>query len=742
MNKCLNGYDYTIFIRLLTPLLLLPFVSFDANAKTLVEELAEMSIEQLMSIETSSTSFFDIPQEKAPGAICVISGEKIESAYASSISDFLEYHVPGVNVSGAYSAGALSATRGIASSSNATILYMLDGESMNISNGVGINTNLDLPLLGYMDRIEVLKGPCSIIHGSGSINGFINVIQKNGAEHPGGFVNSEAGFPHNLVKVETGYGFSSPTKGDFFFYAGTVESEGIEDGEVKMNSFPESNSRFSLNWEKENFRLTTFLQNEVVDSTLKFKYDKSGYSELAMNSSAIIPEMDFHLTDTEVLTLGIPIKYFEYDPDYLSWEDENQDSEWQVKSRLLLKTTRFAGHRIALGGSLLWKRFHADSIVINVSDIYESGEIPDFAPIDDQGNISFEANVEWLEASIFIEDNYQILKDVMLFAGLRYDGVYSEEFEFHGENVELEFEGGSLDMVTPRFGITWDLDDHQNIKLIYQEGYHYPQYINYVTYGDIHELLTSEEVKSYEIGYHLGFLDDRCRFSLNGYYNVFKDSVFLLPGNPDDSSDSDSQVSQNSSSSSQSAVDNSEQLPDEADYVEQIITDSFASAGFEVSLYFAPDDRTWFDISYGFSHPHNTDATDFFMRLTNRNGENWKVYPEHIIKFNMGHTFFDDRLDMTLGCLYNAAVTTVENNLPSGEEDGGENQEQDLFDHNRIVVNAGLRYHLTDRCSLFLKGKNIFDNDVPSTGYYYDSLNKQQITLEEPVYTIGLSWMF
>ncbi|MBF0260046.1 MAG: Plug domain-containing protein, partial [Desulfamplus sp.] len=72
-----------------------------------VEALADLSLEQLMSIEVSSTSFFDMSPEKAPGSLYIIPQEQIQKSYASSISDFLEYYVPGVNISRAYSAGSL-----------------------------------------------------------------------------------------------------------------------------------------------------------------------------------------------------------------------------------------------------------------------------------------------------------------------------------------------------------------------------------------------------------------------------------------------------------------------------------------------------------------------------------------------------------------------------------------------------------------------------------------------------------
>ena len=48
--------------------------------------------------------------------------------------------------------------------------------------------------------------------------------------------------------------------------------------------------------------MTTFLQDEVVNSTLTFMDAAGKSSKVAKKSSGILPEMDFNLTDTEVLT--------------------------------------------------------------------------------------------------------------------------------------------------------------------------------------------------------------------------------------------------------------------------------------------------------------------------------------------------------------------------------------------------------------------------------------------------------
>ena len=708
------------------------------HSKTLVEALAELSLEQLMTLEVSSTSFFDIEPEKAPGSLYLVTTDEIDASYISSLADVLQYYVPGVHISDTYSAGPLLSTRGIASSSNGTTLFMLDGHSINVSNGNGINTNLALPLLGYVARIEVLKGPSSIIHGSGAINGFVNVIQKNGRDDPGGFVTIETGFPHNLLKAETGYGWSSHEKGDIFLYAGVVQAEGIDEDGTMFDSLPDANTRFSVNWQRANVEISAFMQDETVESPLKSRSFGQEYSKVAMKTAAILPEIDFSFTDTEVLTIGTPFFYFEYEPDFLSHEMAyqglditNLDTEWHLKSNILFKTTRFALHKIAMGGVIGVKRFQSDLTRVGTAFSDGGGE---FMSRTDRGEDPFTAaiDIEWVEASLFFEDNYQVSPSVLLFAGLRYDALHPQSFDLTSEGREIEYEGESEDISTARLGLTWDVGSHQHLKLFYHEGYHYPGYINFLSYADSNDSFTIEKVSSYELGYDHGFMGDRCRFSLNLYYNIFENTLFFSA--PEEREDDTSSMD-----ATPGTVTDESSGGDASEDVELEISDRFVAVGLEARLHFKPDDQTWFDVSYGISHPHDTDTANFLKSLTDVSGDHWKSYPEHTVKFNMGRQMLDGKLMIALGCLYTSPIDTMED-APS--MDGFDNAAEDLFNHPRFVVNMGIRYNVSEHLALTLKGENILNNDVPATGYYYNVLNWEQITLEEPIYSIGIRWAF
>lgn len=209
------------FLTIITASLLIMgiFIYLPASAGQVshLEYLTSLSIEELMKIKVSSTGFFDMSHQKAPGTIWLLSNQDIENSSAMNMSDLLNFYIPGIHIGNNVRYGSLIASRGIAMPNNSSTLFLLDGQGINAGVGVGVNSGLKLPLLGDIDRLEIINGPCSIVHGSGAINGFVNIIPKTGSDYPGYFINTDYGFIEKLIKTEIGYGYSYGQRKDFLF---------------------------------------------------------------------------------------------------------------------------------------------------------------------------------------------------------------------------------------------------------------------------------------------------------------------------------------------------------------------------------------------------------------------------------------------------------------------------------------------------------------------------------------------
>ena len=120
-----------------------------------------------------------------PVPISVVSSEELARQQPEKMVDSLKL-LPSIDVSGEGPFRGLPVIRGLDSN---RVLVLVDGQRLNNAREstqfAGIQPGLvDLSLV---DRIEVVRGPSSVLYGSDAIGGVINIITKQQAFHQGGF---------------------------------------------------------------------------------------------------------------------------------------------------------------------------------------------------------------------------------------------------------------------------------------------------------------------------------------------------------------------------------------------------------------------------------------------------------------------------------------------------------------------------------------------------------------------------
>src|SRR5690606_31444821 len=116
---------------------------------------------------------------QAPGAISVLSGEEIQTADGNNFANTL-HAMPGIYMhSGTYATSRI-VIRGVGSrtpyNTNRIKSYLND---IPITSSDGISAPEDIDLMG-IGRIEVIKGPASVLYGSG-LGGSINLFTPSAA---------------------------------------------------------------------------------------------------------------------------------------------------------------------------------------------------------------------------------------------------------------------------------------------------------------------------------------------------------------------------------------------------------------------------------------------------------------------------------------------------------------------------------------------------------------------------------
>ncbi|MDO5532245.1 TonB-dependent siderophore receptor [Sutterella sp.] len=118
---------------------------------------------------------------EVPMSVTVVTSEQIQKSSARTIGELLE-DVPGVQI---INSGSQGLNRVMIRGENAfRTLVMIDGQKISEQKSMEGTAVLIDP--AQVERIEVIKGPASVLYGSDAIGGAINIITKKGGDKPFG----------------------------------------------------------------------------------------------------------------------------------------------------------------------------------------------------------------------------------------------------------------------------------------------------------------------------------------------------------------------------------------------------------------------------------------------------------------------------------------------------------------------------------------------------------------------------
>jgi iron complex outermembrane receptor protein len=166
-----------------------------------VEQLRDLSIEQLSNIEISSVSKAAEPLSDAPAAIYVISHDDIMRAGVTSLPEMLRM-APNLEVAQidatAYAISARGFNVGLNASLSNKLLVLVDGRSVYTPLFGGVYWDMQGVPPEDVERIEVISGPGATLWGANAVDGVINIITRKSSDTQGGVLEVGGG---NLVRT-------------------------------------------------------------------------------------------------------------------------------------------------------------------------------------------------------------------------------------------------------------------------------------------------------------------------------------------------------------------------------------------------------------------------------------------------------------------------------------------------------------------------------------------------------------
>jgi iron complex outermembrane receptor protein len=409
----------------------------------------DLPLDALLNTRISTAAKYEQRVTDVPASVTVITAEEIARNGWQTLADALA-SVPGVTLT--YDRGyTYLGLRGVGlpGDYNNRFLILLNGQPMldGVAGAIDTGTALGIDM-SSLARIEFVRGPGSVLYGSGAMFGVVNLVLKS--EEEASSVTASAG-SHHTTKANGR--FVLDLNGGFrMSVVGSVQNDHGQDLYYPEFDTAENNNGVSVGHDYDNYRT---LLGTVAGHGLRF---------LALTSTR---------------TKGIPTAYF--------GTTFNRHEQFTDGRNLLALT---ADHRVSATGQLFLRSsydrydYHgefqygdqtATDRSISTRLDTELRYIWDARPnqrmtfgiehVDNvRSNYKYESYSEGLSiggpfsiASVYAQSDYQPVHSLSITAGIRYDRY-----------VRV------TSAVNPRGAIVWHFDDNNTVKALYGSAFRLP----------------------------------------------------------------------------------------------------------------------------------------------------------------------------------------------------------------------------------------------------------------------------
>jgi iron complex outermembrane receptor protein len=169
---------------------------------------------EFLSADTSGATNLPLPIEKVPQSISLVSEDFIKAADLKTLGDIAQYTPGALNVGNQEGFGTIIKLRGFAS------LEAFDG--LNV--GTLSSTSYE-PDYAIIDRLEIVKGPSSVMYGVSSAGGLVNFVTKSATAQTPSYLLAQYG-AWNSWRVEGQVAGRLTPSGDLKGIAVVVRDQG------------------------------------------------------------------------------------------------------------------------------------------------------------------------------------------------------------------------------------------------------------------------------------------------------------------------------------------------------------------------------------------------------------------------------------------------------------------------------------------------------------------------------------
>ena len=456
-----------------------------------MSDLLEMSLEELLQVKVTTATRTEEKVTEVPASVVIITRRKIEKYGYRTLTEILE-NVPGLyGINQYYREGTAFGIRGFWSGwTNKQIVVLVDG----VRQVYPMRSNYPLTTIAVpvevIERIEIIRGPMSVIYGDGAFFGAINIITDSSHVKKATSLVSAAGGSLETNKVVAK--LTGQSNDDDFHYtlnASRYQTKGIDAPYSKMVlpnflngiGVPEETTTANQLGSTETyvsflgkykdlstivsyvdgsqdslFQLPSLVkgaQNATKVTTLTVNYDHDWSNRLAMQAHFTYLSYQ-HFSDTGGVT---------------SWAgpiatEDNHANYYEVE----LNTVYTPSPRLKVLTGLSYHAFPRLSRPTNIPKLGIN-------------NLTATLEDDIINVGLFSQANYKWTDQLEVVAGIRLESLNNYNiFQSIGQGSDLyelhrHYGKGSIEAV-PRLALLYHRNEQQNFKFLYGEAINWPAF--------------------------------------------------------------------------------------------------------------------------------------------------------------------------------------------------------------------------------------------------------------------------
>lgn len=456
----------------------------------------------------------EVSRKNIPLSVTSITEDEIVQSNETNVLPLISQQVPGVFVTergvtgfgvSTGAAGKIS-VRGIGGSPNTQVLMLIDGHPQYM--GIFGHPLPDAYVTTDVEKIEIIRGPASILYGSNAMGGVVNIItKKQKKDGINGTFHAMYG-SYNTQKYSGSLGYKKNKLSTFV----SVNREHT-DGHRDTSNFDITNGYLKLG-----YKINEHLNATVDFSIADFVSEDPG----AESTVGTVPQF-FEVDITRgKAALSIDNKYASFEGSlkvFYNFGEHDLSDGWHSNDRntgimFYQSFNPFAGNTFTLG--IDYKNYGGKgSPIITMQK-------------DEDGNVVFENgspkmvlspyNDEWTtidEYAFYAFSQQKILEGLRLSAGLRYENnsVYGDEW-------------------IPQIGAVYRLFVNTSLKASVSKGFRSPTIRELYLFPPANEDLEPERMMSYDFSIIQDMFNNRLNIELTGYIADGENLIITIPAPP------------------------------------------------------------------------------------------------------------------------------------------------------------------------------------------------------------------